>query len=175
MSQLHQIQLQFDPHQDRAVLRISTTDQSEYLFWLTRRFVKLMWQALMKIVENDVQVSAQADPGNKKAVLAFQHEQAVQAADFDTKYEKQAAKRPLGDAPILLAKLQLKKSPQGTDILSLTPMDGQGVELRVDRRMVHSLCKLLTDVSKKAEWNLSLSIAPPAARNASTETPAKLN
>ena len=81
MSRLHQIQLQFDPHQDRAVLRIRTTDQSEFLFWLTRRFVKLMWQVLIKIVEKDTQVSAQANPDNKQAVLAFQHEKAVQAGN----------------------------------------------------------------------------------------------
>lgn len=175
MSRLHQMQLRFDPHQDRAILHLRTIDQCEYLFWLTRRFVKLPWQLMTKIVENDAQVSGQAKLGNKRTVLAFQHQQAVEASDFKTRYAQDSAQRPLGDTPVLLARLQLKKDPRDADFLAMSALRGEGVELRLDQRTVHSLCKLLSDVSKTAEWDLSLSMSPLPHRVSAEQIPAKLN
>jgi hypothetical protein len=175
MSRLHQIQLQFDPHQDRAVLRIRTTDKAEFLFWITRRFVQLLWNVLIKIVQTDELVSAQADPGNKQAVLAFQHEQAVQQSDFKTRYEPEVAQRPLGDTPMLLAKVQLRRTDGGDNILVLSPLQGKGIELRLEPPMVHSLCKLIAEICQTAQWNLPFTLQPGAPAKPAAQAPSKLN
>ena len=48
---LHQIRIDYHQEQDRLLLRISTDEGSELRFWLTRRFVKSMWPALMTLAE----------------------------------------------------------------------------------------------------------------------------
>ncbi len=47
-SALHQITMSYAPEEDRLLLRISTADKTEYQLWLTRRFVGVLWTALMK-------------------------------------------------------------------------------------------------------------------------------
>ena len=66
MAQLHQVQLSYDPTEDRAVLRIRTHDNSEFTFWLTRRYVKLLWPVLMQMLESHPQVANQTDTAAKR-------------------------------------------------------------------------------------------------------------
>ena len=156
MSRLHQIQIQFDAQQDRGLLRIRTSTDDEFRFWLTRRFVKLLWGILIRMVESDTQVKSQASPDAKQAVLAFRHEQAVNETDFGTRYRSEDTRRPLGDAPLLLAKAQLKNINDGKKTLALAPMEGPAVELVLDDKLVHSLCELLVEIARNAEWDLNL-------------------
>ena len=50
---IHQIQMAFDKLQDRILLRVSTSDQAEFRFWMTRRYTKLLWTMLIKMLERD--------------------------------------------------------------------------------------------------------------------------
>ena len=52
---LHQLTLTFDPGEDRMLLRIGTAENTEYRLWLTRRFVKVLWEALMKTMDSNVE------------------------------------------------------------------------------------------------------------------------
>ena len=52
---LHQLTLTFDPVEDRILLRIGTADNTEYRLWLTRRFLKVLWEALMKILDRTIE------------------------------------------------------------------------------------------------------------------------
>lgn len=171
MAKLNQIQLRFDPLEDRLLMRMNTTDNAEVRLWLTRRFVKVLWPILQKMMEGDVQVSQQIDRQAKDAVLAFQQEKAAATTDFATPYKEEAEKVILGEEPILLSKIQLRKGQQGTQMLSLYPETGEGVNLSLDSNLLHSFSRLLQDGVKKAEWMLEMNItdepavvlAPPPA------------
>ena len=52
---LHQLTLTFDPIEDRMLLRIGTAKNTEYHLWLTRRFIKVLWEALMKILDRTIE------------------------------------------------------------------------------------------------------------------------
>ncbi len=48
--QIHQIQIRHDETEDRLLLRLSTSDNHEFRFWLTRRFVKRLWAMLVQML-----------------------------------------------------------------------------------------------------------------------------
>ena len=158
MSQLNQIQIQHDPRQDRLRLRINTTDKAEFNFWLTRRFVKMLWPVLMQLLESNQQVKMQSGIQAKKAVLSFQHEQAVHEADFVTQYKEDVYARPLGDEPILISRLQVKQQPDGTPVLCFTPDTGQGVDLALKQKILHSFCRLLSETVSQSGWDIKLPV-----------------
>ena len=157
MSQLHQMQVSFIPIQDRLLFRINTLDKLEYQFWLTRRYVKLLWGRLLELLEevHDVRHSNQQ---TKEAILSFRHESVVSKANFQTKYQPENMREPTQQEPILLSKLALKKRQEGGKLLCLYPENGQGVEFHFDEMMLHSLCKLLSESTQHAEWGLNLQI-----------------
>ena len=53
MSGINQIQMRFVPLEDRVLWRLNTVDSSGYQFWLTRRYVKLLWPVLLKMLTAD--------------------------------------------------------------------------------------------------------------------------
>ena len=156
---IHQMQMGFVPLQDRVLFRVRTTDQHELKFWLTRRYVKLLWQVLRQML-GDTPSKTDAGPQAKEAMLSFQHEEALAKMDFATPYQEAAeVRRPLGDAPVLVSKIQVKPGPGNTQVLCMHPEQGQGVEIVLDSIWLHSLCKILVGAVKKSDWDLDLRIA----------------
>lgn len=155
---LHQLKLEFNPEQDRLVLHVLTDDGAEILLWLTRRCVKLLWVALVKMLQASPNVQLQgATPEARNALVGMQHEKALQGANFSKPYEV-ARERPLGAEPILVGKIQTSRDPNGNNVLTLLPMNGQGVNIALDETLLHSFCKLLQNAVTRAEWDLKLEL-----------------
>ena len=162
---LHQIKLEYRPEQDRILMRIATSDAQEILLWLTRRCVKLLWPALLKLAESSARVVMQASPDARAALLGFEHEKAVGNSDFSTPYEEQVARaHPLGSDPVLVSKIQTGLNKDGTYLLSLQPGSGQGLNLNLHDKLLHSVCKLLQSAASGADWDIRLEFpqVPPA-------------
>jgi len=157
--QLHQIQIQFVPREDRILLRIKTTDKSEFRFWMTRRYVKLLWPVVVKMLEADQQIQLQENQAAKSAVLSFQHEKALQKGDFATQFSEDSSNLPLGETPILLAKIQLKRRNDGGNLLCMHPEKGEGIDLGLNEVLLHSFSKLLADAVSVSDWDIDLKIS----------------
>ncbi|RKZ36180.1 MAG: hypothetical protein DRQ37_04715 [Gammaproteobacteria bacterium] len=164
VAQLHQIQIRYSSLEDRLMLRINTQDGAEFRFWLTRRYVRLLWPTLRKLLETDENVRRQGDSHSRQAVLSFQHEQALGRSDFDTDFEEGENERPLGDSPVLLARLQIRDN-DGEHLLAMHPQQGQGVELSMNPMLLHSFCKLLADGAEKAGWDLGMQLTEAVAED----------
>jgi len=171
---LHQINIEYQPEQDRLILRISSGDNEEVLLWLTRRCVKLLWPILVNLVRTAPDIVTQSHPEAKDALLGMRHEAALAKSDFSKPYEAGGRAHPLGEAPILVARIQSKRNDNGTSILTLLPAKGQGINLALDEALLHSLCKLLLTVLGKTDWDLSLQW-PQATTVVVTEQPRVLN
>ncbi len=156
MSQLHQMQITFVPEEDRLLFRLNTSGRqsSEFRFWLTRRYVRILWAALLNMLKSRQPKEVKKKPIEPIAI-AQQHLEAVEKADFKTQYQESHV-FPLGDEPILVSKVALKESPHGSQILCMHPQNGQGLEFDLNEQLLHSFCKLLVDSSKRAEWDLNL-------------------
>ena len=169
---LHQLNLSFDARQDRLLLRISTTDQQEFRFWLTRRLVCRIWPRLVSTLQaapvlpaaTAPAAAASAKTAPRPELLEFRHAAAVQQADFATPYSSEDKKPVLSSEPLLVSQFGLRNTGLDRYEMTLASEGGPSVSLQLAAGLLHGLTKLLQDAVKSAEWNLSLALpAAPAA------------
>ena len=176
--QIHQLQVSFDPIEDRLRMRLSTTAGEEIRLFLTRRFVRLLWPEMIKQMEASAAVKAPA-PAARREVVAFEREKAISETDFSTPFqEPQTAARqfPLGEAPFIATRGQIRVERPGAYRLTLDPQTGRGIELGLDDRLMHSLCRLIEAAARGAQWDLPFFPAEPAsAPGAAEAAPRVLN
>ena len=171
---IHQLQVAFDAAEDRLLFRLTTTAEEEFRIFLTRRFVRALWPMLVKTIESKVAVKAPAALARRE-VLAFEHEKAVRETDFKTPFQEQAAAAPrsfpLGHTPYVAANGNVRLEGAGFK-LALNPAQGQGIEIGLDDRLMHSLCRLIEQAVRNAEWDLPYFAPAPAAatQNQPTES-----
>jgi len=170
---LHQLKVEYEAEQDRLIMLVATSESVELRLALTRRFVKLLWPLLVKLAEEaSPRIRTQANPEARKALLGLEHEHAVSKADFSKPYDAEGASRPLGDSPLLLARIQTGHDRNGQPVVALHPAEGQGVTLSFDSVLLHSLCRLLQAAVKKSDWDMELKLPGTEAAEAG-ERPAR--
>jgi hypothetical protein len=172
---LHQIKLVFDAEQDRLLMRVSTDDGKEVLLWLTRRCVKLLWPALLRVIQTAPEIAVQADSEARNALVGMQHEKAISQADFATPYKEDARERPLGVEPLLVSRIQTRQKTGGGCVLGLLPLKGKGINLTLDPNMLHSFCRLLQTSVGKAEWDFKLTLPQALAAETSGQGARTIN
>lgn len=151
MANLHQINVQFDPGQDRLLFRCRMDDDSEILAWLTRRYTKLLLGILDKLVVKDGADLAE------KAKDSLQRDVALTNADFVSEYSQSAAScHPFGKEPVLLSGISYSLAPNGLCALALQLPDKRSINFNLNRDMLFVIIKLLSDAAGKAEWDLSV-------------------
>ena len=172
---LQQINIEFVAEQDRLMLRLASGDRTEILLWLTRRCVKLLWPQLVKMAESVPIIAQQAAPEARQALLDMERERALQKANFSKRYDDTARERPLGAEPLLVARMNTGRNPQGQHVLALAPREGQGVNLAMDDTLLHGVCKLLQDAVARAEWDITLALPTGVAPAGDERAPKILN
>ena len=178
---IHQIQIRHDETEDRLLLRLSTTDNCEFRFWLTRRFTRRLWGMLVQMLEWDQAVKQQVSPETRRTVLDIQHEGYSQQANYTQEFEEPAQdaprRMPLGEAPLLLAKAKGNKRDDGVQMLGLHPLQGQGIDITLDTRLLHIFTRLLREQVAKTDWDVNLALyeAAQEAALARETAPRKLN
>ena len=176
--QLKQMNVGYDRAQDRILLRLSTDQDTEYRMWLTRRMLIGMWPGLVGLVQNTPMARQQSDPEAKKAVMEFQREQALRQATFDAPYEGDKLAPAIPGEPFLVWGIQMRGAEGGGHDINFLPKEGQGVHVRLQDSMLHAFVKLLQDVARVTDWNVSLALpASPGAApaGASSAGERKLN
>lgn len=159
---IRQMNASYDAMQDRILLSIATDDGTEFRFWVTRRYLLLLWSLLCRMATAFANARAGGDPIRREALAELAHHQAHQGADFAARYEA-GTRFPLGEDPILLVKVTLRQPQAGPATVTLLPYEGSGVDLGLDERMTHLLASLLQRTVVQAEWQATLApLAPPA-------------
>ncbi len=161
MTNLSQINIGYNPVEDRLLLRMtsgSADGVAEYRMWMTRRFVRLMWNALSQSLDQDTASDHRIEPAGREAVREFEEEAALSSADFSTPYKPRVVSTPLGPEPVLISRLQIRKEQDGKKVMSLLDRKNQGLTLGLTTGMIHSLRKILVDAVLKANWNLDMSL-----------------
>lgn len=155
---IHQMQMVFVPIQDRLMFRLRTTAREEFKLWFTRRCVKLLWQAVQQML-NNTKSGIISDPNTRQVALSLEHVQVMKQVDFRTRYmEDPEIIQPLGDEPVLVSSIQIKRGADNIQVLCLRPEHGQGIEIAFDSTLLHTFCKLLEEGVRKADWDLGYRI-----------------
>ena len=154
--QLEQFSASYDAAQDRLLLRIRSSDDAEFRFWITRRYLALLWPLLMRMAD-EFSARKAADPLTRSTLAELAHGEAVNKADFGSAY-RDGSLYPLGEEPVLLGRVTVKPLRGNTQILMLLPQKGQGINLDLDEKLVHVLARLLQQAAVAADWGLKLEV-----------------
>lgn len=154
---LQRLEISYNQPHDRLVLILHAQDFSEYLFWLTRRAVPIVWNVLKQIIETNPKTPTEHQKEKKQWAEAIEREKGQQqpkAQQFGTRL----AKRPFGDEPLLLSKIQAKPGPNGTFQMRLEDLNGRWIEFGGNSSILIALCQLIQQTVDKADWGLDLQI-----------------
>lgn len=162
MAGLKQLQLRYDPLEDRLALRVSTGDGQEFRFWLTRRYTTLLLAVLDKHQAEDPEVAEHDTAEARRAVRAFKQEAASAGAAFGDSFEA-APERPLGDVPILAFRLDYRITESSLS-LTIAPKEGAGIAFTLDRNLSLNLGTMLAQALAQADWRLPTCTAAPSAQ-----------
>ena len=185
-SPLHQLTMTYSPEQDRVMLRIGTKENTEYQLWMTRRFVRIMWRALIKIMERDTnlakdwvpedrvtedrvpkdraskdQVPKDNIPEVKDAIMAMQHQESVQNSDFSQKHAKGNVNLMANTGALLVIGGQVKPVNEDRTRINLKTDKGTGIEFFLNKKLLHALCHMIIKSAHRAQWDLDLTVGDP--------------
>ena len=152
-SGINQLQMLYEPEEDRVFFRVNSTDQKEFRFWLTRRYMILMIKVLREHFDTDPDIVVQDDLIARQAVKTFKQEQAVQDANFKQSFNEEAKELPLGDTAQLAFRLSYRVSEENLH-LTIQPKQGEGINLTINRQINSSMMALMQSAAKKADWRL---------------------
>ena len=159
MSQIHQVQFQFLPIEDRLLMKINTTTKEEFSLLLTRRFVSLLHPVLTRILRTNQSIASHNNEQVRNELINLQQQEALQNTDMATPYQNKDVSHPLGTQPILLAKISTNFQ-QGLCKLTLEPEKGHGISFNIDQNLTHLLRNLLLESLEKTDWQLGYKNSP---------------
>jgi len=158
---LHQITMTFSAEEDRMLLRISTTEASEYQLWLTRRFIKVLWTALIETLERHPELRKSLLPEVKNAMMNMRHQEAIAAAEFSEPHAEGKRDLTSNTGPLLVSSGTVAPMNNGLTKLTFNTSDGTGVNFSLNEKLLHAVCQLIITSSQKADWALDLAVGDP--------------
>jgi len=176
---IHQLQVRYEPTQDRLLLQVRTRDAHLIAIWLTRRMVMRMWphfrRMLTGISVHAAAPGAMAVPEAQEMLAQAARAKALKTADFQTPFSSDPVQHPFGTEPMLPLTAKLRATPKGELVLSLKDAQERAMELRFGDTMAHGLNRSVEQALQRAEWGLVLAQAPATAAPASTSPAPVLN
>lgn len=176
---IQQINLTYNPEQDRLLLRVGLSDNTELAVWLTYRVVRQLWTLLQgdsKVITSAVQQGKPAmhTENPHEAVKVFEQEtkitQALQKLDFSTAYQPRSQTRHEGI--LLVTQCQIKPLENQANLLELVCANGLTVNMNLNNEFVLAVCNMLQIATKEAAWDLSANAA--ISKPAETQTTGNL-
>lgn len=153
-NKISQIQASYNPSEDRILLKIKTLNEQVYLAWITRRFMKLFLPVLHGQHPN---TGDSLFDEKTTFIQQAQKEQTQMEGDYSSAFEApDNPQYPLGEEPILLAKITFKDIYTENGSLVLEPEKGQGIILPYHADLLGPLIKIFAQALNTSEWALQL-------------------
>lgn len=175
------------PTEDRLLLRIATSEKTEYRLWLTRRFVAVLWPALggqlartadlagvvrparaadATPVDTAAPAPAPADPPPvsdkvRDAVLGMEHMAAIQDSDFTTKHDEDTVDLTANTGPMIVTGAKVKPWDGKVLTIGFQTLDGTNVSVALDKKLLHGFCHMVSTTVLAADWGLELTVGEP--------------
>jgi hypothetical protein len=164
-----QLNVTYDPLQDRVLLRVGSSDGTEIRLWLTRRLLlglRPMWQRAVEHARSLV-LPAGATHDARNALIELERESVRTVGDFKSPFKAAAAptQLPLGELPLLVSEVRLTPQPSG-NLKSEWEENGKAVTMELAPAMMHALSELIDQAVLQAEWGVTLPAPEPVAASA---------
>jgi hypothetical protein len=154
---IQQLNLSYIADQDRLLLRVGLSDNSELMVWLTYRITRMIWQLLNLEAHLPSANSIQVDAPPSQAVQQFKQEvqtaEALQKMDFKSPYTPR--KEVVNDQPMLVTNVLLHSQDDKPQALEMPCLEGISVRINLNQELILALCNMLQLSSKEAAWDLT--------------------
>lgn len=184
---IHQLSVTYQPEQDRILARVNTTAGEEMRLWLTRRLMVGLWPLLSKLMtEHLLRLEAAgssldaADDEMKQMLADFRKQEFLQKADFETPYQENQTRLPLGAEPLLVTDVDASPLPNGRLRLSFNenpagraadaPAEPRRFQMEMEPRLMQGLMHLLEQALAQSRWREAF--VPAAATEDTTRVEA---
>lgn len=165
---IQQINIAYNPLEDRLLLKIGFSDEVELAVWLTRRLVKGLWQLLQADEMTALGVSMTDSANAAHIQQVSEKPDAMKKLDFTSEYKPRLN---INQGDILLAKdCHILKSASQQISLELVCSNGQTIKLMLTHDLIVALTNMLQLVSKETAWELPLSVNIPVMSSIQTST-----
>lgn len=155
---IQQINLGYNTQQDRLLLRVGLSDNSELLVWLTQRITKQLWQLLNNETHLPTANSIQAETPPQQAVEQFKQEmqasEAMQKLDFATEY--QARTEVVNNGEMLAISVLIIHHSNQLPSLEMPCLEGITVRMNLTQELILAMCNMLQLSAKEAVWDLGV-------------------
>ncbi len=146
------------PREDRLLLRINTSNDEEFRFWLTRLMLKNLLQGTHQVSVKALEKTHA--PEVAQVVQAFQQQTVAQQVKFDNSF-KAGAQKPLGEEPLLVTGVSI--NADATYILIAFQLaNGKNLRLNLQPPVWDRMAVLLNKLQDSAQWG----VAAPALSGA---------
>ena len=145
----------YSQHDDRIMFRFNTIDQSEFIFWLTRRITHSILTSADQFAET---AYLKVTPTVEKVISEVQ-QGGKPATNFTQAYEA-GSKFPIGGDAVLVMEVKcqlLKIDEQEVFSLDLVLPGGANVNIKLTVPVMKSLVMLLEELNVQAKWGNPLS------------------
>ena len=138
------------PREDRLLLRINTSRDEEFRFWLTRLMLK-------NLLHGTHQVSVKAlekthTPEVAQVVQAFQQQAVAQQVKYDNSF-KGGSQKPLGDEPSLVTGVSINADATHI-VIALQLANGKNLRLNLQPQVWDRMAVLLNQLQANAQWGV---------------------
>ena len=155
---IQQINLGYNAQQDRLLLKVGLSDNSELLLWLTQRITKQLWQMLNGEAHLPTATSIQTETPPQQAVEQFKHElqatEVLQKLDFATEY--QARTEVVNNGAMLAVSVVIINVENRPPSLEMPCLEGITVRMNLTQELILALCNMLQLSAKEAAWQLGM-------------------
>jgi len=157
---IHQISVAYQLDQDRLLLRVRSVSGELFELWLTRRMMLRLWQPLQKtavaaslgLASRDSMILPEAQDMMRQTL----RRQAMEKAELRFAFDENARQRPLGDEPMLVAAVDIRRETIGQVELVLRDTRQRSMSLRVSPDLLSNLLSLLEEALQRSQWGLAL-------------------
>ena len=172
---IHQLNLKYEPDQDRLIARINSTSGLEIRLWLTRRLTLGFLPLLRRLTDEQIVRAdalataagaprAPSDPKLREFLNEFKKDAALQQSDFKTPFKESTDAPATGDDPMLVAEIAL--TPLANAHLQVKfsgkvkgSTEKRDVQIDLDEKLMHGFLHLLEKSYVNSQWGQA-TIAP---------------
>lgn len=156
---IQQLNLGYDGLEDRLLLRLGLTDNTEVAIWITRKMVKIMWSMLqssqMASLLSPDAFAPEAQPILEEIARTVEPGM-PRKMDFSETYKP--GRQPRTQQPILPSDCRLVSLDQGKKHrIELEAKDAYTVRIALTPEISQALINMLQLATKEAVWDLPLS------------------
>lgn len=149
---IQQLNISYSAQEDRLLLKIGLSNNTELDIWLTRRIVKAMW-ILLEQTHQVVSVAVEKTSVVAKEMMeTFVAETAARTHDYSAEYK---AREVMNQGTLFLVhQVNLNRPPNQPSSLEFVCTNGQTANIVLNKELSAALVNMLQMVTKEAHWEV---------------------